>query len=58
MSEQIVSLGSKWCKFDFHTHTPLSNDYGRGEVLFKNTKPEEWLQKAMVSCIECVFLIL
>ena len=22
--------GSKWWKFDFHTHTPASDDYGKG----------------------------
>ncbi len=23
--------GSRWLKFDFHAHTPASDDYGRGE---------------------------
>ena len=22
--------GSKWWKFDFHNHTPVSDDYGKG----------------------------
>lgn len=23
----LMSVGSKWYKFDFHNHTPASNDY-------------------------------
>jgi hypothetical protein len=37
--------GARWWKFDFHTHTPQSNDYGKGpaqEALKKYT-PKEWL---------------
>ena len=46
--------GSKWWKFDFHTHTPMSGDYGQGDESFKTIKPEEWLQKAMLSGLDCV----
>lgn len=42
-------LGSRWYKFDFHTHTPASSDY---------KKPEEtetdWLKALMVEEIDCV----
>lgn len=42
-------LGSRWYKFDFHTHTPASSDY---------KKPEEtetdWLKALMVEKIDCV----
>ncbi|MEO5377313.1 MAG: AAA family ATPase [Magnetococcus sp. DMHC-6] len=54
MSNEWNGLGSKWWKFDFHTHTPKSNDYGRGDESFKNINPEEWLQKAMESGLDCV----
>ena len=46
--------GSKWWKFDFHTHTPMSSDYGRGDESLKNTQPEEWLQNAMQSGLDCI----
>jgi len=46
--------GSKWWKFDFHTHTPKSDEYGRGDESFKSIEPEEWLQKAMESGLDCV----
>ncbi|MBF0234738.1 MAG: hypothetical protein HQK65_17110 [Desulfamplus sp.] len=46
--------GSKWWKFYFHTHTPKSNDYGRGDESFKGIELEEWLQKAMESGLDCV----
>jgi len=46
--------GSKWWKFDFHTHTPKSDDYGRGDDSFKSIELEEWLQKAMQSGLDCV----
>ncbi len=46
--------GSKWWKFDFHTHTPKSDDYGRGDESFKRIEAEKWLQKAMESGLDCV----
>ncbi|SGZ08879.1 TrlF family AAA-like ATPase [Moritella viscosa] len=42
-------FGSRWYKFDFHTHTPASSDY---------KKPEEnetdWLKALMAEKIDCV----
>jgi hypothetical protein len=46
--------GSKWWKFDFHTHTPKSDDYGRGDISCKEISPEEWLRKAMQAGLDCV----
>jgi len=46
--------GSKWWKFDFHTHTPKSDDYGRDDKSYKNIEPEAWLKAAMESGIDCV----
>ena len=40
--------GSRWWKFDFHTHTPASDEYEVG------TDPEEWLRMAMQSGLDCV----
>lgn len=48
--------GSKWWKFDFHTHTPVSDDYGRGDESFKSIELEEWLKKAMESGLDCVLI--
>jgi histidinol phosphatase-like PHP family hydrolase len=42
--------GSRWLKFDFHTHTPGSSD-------FKNeATPEEWIKSAMDHCVDCVVI--
>lgn len=42
-------FGSRWYKFDFHTHTPASSDY---------KKPEEnetdWLKALMLEKVDCV----
>ncbi len=48
--------GARWWKFDFHTHTPASNDYGKGEsqATLKNRTPKEWLLDYMHSGIECI----
>ncbi len=46
--------GSKWWKFDFHTHTPKSDDYGREDESLKRIEPEKWLQNAMESGLDCV----
>lgn len=54
MSENWNFPGSKWWKFDFHTHTPKSDDYGRGDESFKSIEPEEWLHIAMESGLDCV----
>ena len=54
MTDKWNFPGSKWWKFDFHTHTPISDDYGRGDESFKSIELEEWLQKAMGSGLDCV----
>lgn len=45
-----TNLGSKWYKFDFHTHTPASLDY---RDPFETT-PQEWLRALMEKEIDCV----
>ena len=45
--------GSRWWKFDFHTHTPESAD----TVWAKNKltlSPEDWLRKYMQAGVDCV----
>jgi len=45
--------GSKWWKFDFHTHTPASSgDYI--EDVSNSFTPELWLQNAMQNGLDCV----
>ena len=41
---------------DFHTHTPASNDYGKGpdQVALKQTTPEEWLLDYMRAGLDAV----
>ncbi|MEP7251342.1 MAG: TrlF family AAA-like ATPase [Ginsengibacter sp.] len=46
--------GAKWWKFDFHNHTPKSNDFGKGDVLHMAITPEEWLLMYMNAGIDCV----
>ncbi|EOD77257.1 PHP domain protein [Grimontia indica] len=44
-----VSFGSRWYKFDFHTHTPASSDYKKpGE------NESDWLKALMLEKIDCV----
>ncbi len=49
-------IGAKWWKFDFHTHTPASSDYGRGvnQEQLKKISPGEWLLNFMRAEIDCV----
>lgn len=51
-----MSIGAKWWKFDFHTHTPASSDYGKGEdqILLKERSAREWLLDYMKKEIDCV----
>lgn len=42
--------GSRWWRFDFHTHTPASKDY-RGD---KAITPRDWLLSFMRAGIDCV----
>ena len=48
--------GARWWKFDFHTHTPASNDYGKGpqQKELRKRKPKEWLLDYMRAEIDCV----
>jgi predicted metal-dependent phosphoesterase TrpH/DNA repair ATPase RecN len=46
--------GARWWKFDFHTHSPASADYGRSRVAAKSTTPREWLISFMNAEIDCV----
>ena len=42
--------GARWWKFDFHTHTPASDDFNKNEeVNFKH-----WLKRFMDEGIDCV----
>ncbi|WP_046226618.1 TrlF family AAA-like ATPase [Paenibacillus dauci] len=43
--------GATWKKFDFHTHTPASNDYRQ---LDQVVTPRNWLLKYMEKEIDCV----
>lgn len=55
MSKKFEFSGARWWKFDFHTHTPKSNnDYGRGDVNLKNKTAEEWLLDYMRTDIDCI----
>lgn len=48
--------GSRWWKFDFHTHTPASEDFGKGsdQAKLKTISPEDWLLAFMRAGIDCV----
>ncbi|WP_386340774.1 hypothetical protein O4D10_03190 [Xanthomonas citri pv. citri] len=48
--------GARWYKFDFHTHTPASEDYGKGpdQILLKAMSPRDWLLGFMSAGIDCV----
>lgn len=48
--------GARWWKFDFHTHTPESADYGQGadQPTLKQTEPTEWLLAVMRTGVDCV----
>ena len=49
MSDKHDFPGSRWYKFDFHIHTPASDDYKE-----PNISPENWLKHAMESNLDCV----
>ena len=52
----IESHGARWWRFDFHTHSPASYDYGKGpdqEALSKRS-PRQWLLDFMAADIDCV----
>ena len=48
--------GGRWWKFDFHTHTPASADYGKGpdQASLCQIPPEDWLLAFMRAEVDCV----
>ena len=48
--------GARWWKFDFHTHTPASSDYGKGpdQPSLREIAPRDWLLGFMQAGIDCV----
>ena len=51
----MQQIGSKWWKFDFHTHTPASMDYGKADHQIKQTMtPRQWLLDYIHHGIECI----
>jgi len=56
MSVEWPWAGARWWKFDFHTHTPESDDYGKGpdQETLKQRTPKEWLLDYMRAGIDCV----
>ena len=48
--------GARWWKCDFHTHTPASNDYGKGQdqSVLRNRSPKEWLLDYMCAGVDCI----
>jgi energy-coupling factor transporter ATP-binding protein EcfA2 len=48
--------GARWWKFDFHCHTPASDDYGKGpdQQQLRARTPREWLLDFMLAGIDCV----
>src|SRR4051812_14268469 len=53
MTEPTIA-GARWWKFDFHTHTPASPDYGKGDATIKDRLPRDWLLDFMRAGIDCV----
>ena len=52
----IESYGARWWRFDFHTHSPASYDYGRGpdQEALSERSPRQWLLDFMAARIDCV----
>jgi len=48
--------GARWWKVDLHTHTPASDDYGKGpqQAVLKARTPKDWLLDYMRAGIDCV----
>ena len=48
--------GARWWKFDFHTHTRMSVDYGKGDkqASLKQRPLSEWLLDFMRAGVDCV----
>ena len=53
MNKNLIH-GAKWWKFDFHNHTPKSNDFGKGDAVHMAITPEDWLLMYMNAGIDCV----
>ena len=49
MNRQLFP-GARWWKFDFHTHTPASDDFSDKDQM----EPKLWLKKFMEEKIDCV----
>lgn len=49
-------VSAKWWKFDFHNHTPASEDYGKGpdQAKHKQISHRDWLLNYMRQGIDCV----
>ncbi len=48
-------IGARWWKFDFHTHTPASVDYGKSDSSLRASKTaRDWLLDYIAKGIECV----
>lgn len=56
LSDGWAYPGARWWKFDFHTHTPASDDYGAGpdQARHRRIAPREWLLNYMRAGIDCV----
>lgn len=57
MSEEWNWSGARWWKFDFHAHTPSSDDYGKkgpNQASLKSRTTKEWLLDYMRAGIDCV----
>jgi len=48
--------GARWWKCDLHTHTPASDDYGKGpdQEDLQSRSPKEWLLDHMRAGLDCV----
>lgn len=48
--------GARWWKFDFHTHTPASADYGKGPAQgsLRQITHRDWLLGFMRAGVDCV----
>lgn len=48
--------GARWWRFDFHTHTPASEDFGKGpdQAQLRKIHPREWLLAFMRAGVDCV----
>ena len=48
--------GARWWKCDFHTHTPASNDYGKGpaQESIRERSHRDWLLDYMRAGVDCI----